>query len=130
MYTGHNTSSVQLLGNVSLVQTCWITACNASTRLGPPFFNSSAAIESAPTTLLFFRYFSAPSISSMLGKSMSTPSSLKSTGRVGWSDLEPSFKCSSKCSSASLTLTITVTPDLFLSYFPVMAYECRTTSSS
>jgi hypothetical protein len=71
---------------------------NASTRLGPPFFNSSAAIESAPAALLFFRYFSAPSISSRLGKSMSTSSSLKSTGRVGYSNSEPSFKCSSKCS--------------------------------
>jgi hypothetical protein len=51
--------SVQLLGSVSLVQACWITSCNASTRLGPPFFNSSAAIESAPAALWFFRYFSA-----------------------------------------------------------------------
>jgi hypothetical protein len=30
-WTGHNTLSVQLLGIVSLVQACWITACNAST---------------------------------------------------------------------------------------------------
>jgi hypothetical protein len=78
----YNTPSVQLLGSVSLVQACWITACNASTRLGPSFFNSSAAIEFAPAALLFFRYFSAPYISSRLGKSMSTPSSLKSTRRV------------------------------------------------
>jgi hypothetical protein len=76
----------------------WIAACNASTRLGSPFFNSSAAIESAPAALLFFSYFSAHSISSRHGKSISTPSSLKSTGRVGCSDSEPSFKCSSKCS--------------------------------
>jgi hypothetical protein len=33
-----------------------------------------------------------------LGKSMSTSSSLKSTERVGCSDSESSFKCSSKCS--------------------------------
>jgi hypothetical protein len=39
--------SVQLLGSVSLVQAYRITACNASYRLGPSFFNSSAAIESA-----------------------------------------------------------------------------------
>jgi hypothetical protein len=96
--SGHNTPSVQLLGSVSLVQACWITSCNASTRLGPSFFNSSTAIVTAPVASLFFRYFSAPSISSRLGKSMSTPSSLKSTGRVGCSDSEPSFKCSSKCS--------------------------------
>jgi hypothetical protein len=79
-------------------EACWITACNASTRLGPTFFISSAAIESAPAALLFFRYFSAPSFSSRLGKSMSTPSSLKSNGSVGYSNSEPSFKCSSKCS--------------------------------
>jgi hypothetical protein len=85
LYVGHNISSVQLLGSVSLVQACWITACNASTRLGPPFFNSAAAIESTPAALLFFRCFSAPFIDSWLGKSMSTPSSLKSTGRVGCS---------------------------------------------
>jgi hypothetical protein len=97
-YTGQNTPSVQLLGSVSLVQACWITACNASTRLCPPFFNSLAAIESAPAALLFFRYYSALSISARLGKSMSTPSSLKWTGRGGCSDSEPSFKCSSKCS--------------------------------
>jgi hypothetical protein len=59
LYTGHNTPSVQLLGSVSLVQACWITACNASTRLGPSFFNSSTAIESAPAAL-FFLGFSAP----------------------------------------------------------------------
>jgi hypothetical protein len=47
---------------------------------------------------LFFRYFSAPSISSRLAKSNSTPSSLKSTQGVGYSDSEPLFKCSSKCS--------------------------------
>jgi hypothetical protein len=94
LYTGHNTPSVQFLGSVSLVQACWITSCNASNRLGPPFFNSSAAIESAPAALLIFMYFSAPSISSRLGKSMSTPSSLKSTGRVGCYDSEPSFKYS------------------------------------
>jgi hypothetical protein len=74
--SGHNTPSDQLLGSVSLVQTCWITSCNASTstRLGPPFFNSSSAIESAPAAL-FFRYFRDASISSWLGKSMTTPSS-------------------------------------------------------
>jgi hypothetical protein len=27
---------------------CWITSFNASTRLNPPFFNISAAVESAP----------------------------------------------------------------------------------
>jgi hypothetical protein len=59
LYTVHNTPSVQLLGSV-LVQACRITACNASTRLGRPFFNSSAAIEFAPAAWLFFRYFSAP----------------------------------------------------------------------
>jgi hypothetical protein len=77
------------------------------TKLGPPFFNSSAAVESAPAALLFFRYISAPSISSQPGKSMSFhfislfilfPSSLKATGRVGYSDSVPSSKCSSKCS--------------------------------
>jgi hypothetical protein len=92
LYTGYNTPLVQLLGSVSLVQACWITACNASTRLGPPFFNRSAAIESAPAALLFFRYFSASSISSRLGKSMSTLSSFKSTGRVGWLVLERNNK--------------------------------------
>jgi hypothetical protein len=45
VYTGHNTPSVQLLGSALLIQTCWIYSCNASTRLGPPFFNSSTAIE-------------------------------------------------------------------------------------
>jgi hypothetical protein len=95
LYTVYNTPSVQLLGSVSPVQACWITACNASTRLGPPFFNSSPAIESAPAALLFNRCFSAPSISSRLGKSMSTPSSLNSTGRVGCYNSEPLFKCSS-----------------------------------
>jgi hypothetical protein len=85
---------LQFLGSASLVQACWITAYNAFTRLGPPFFNSSAAIESTLAALLFYRYFSAPSISSRLGKSMSTPSSLKSTGRVGCFNLEPTFKCS------------------------------------
>jgi hypothetical protein len=73
------------LSSISLVQACWITSCIASTRLGPPFLNSSAAIESTPAALLFVRYFSVLSISLGLGKSMSTPSSLKSTGRVGCS---------------------------------------------
>jgi hypothetical protein len=39
----------------TIPQACWITSRNASTRLGPPFFNSSAAIESAPAALLFFQ---------------------------------------------------------------------------
>jgi hypothetical protein len=58
---GHNTPSVQLLGSVSPVQACWVTACNTSTRLGSPFFNKSAEIESTSAALWFFRYFSAPS---------------------------------------------------------------------
>jgi hypothetical protein len=29
-------------------------------RLGPPFFNSSATIESAPAALLFFQVFQRP----------------------------------------------------------------------
>jgi hypothetical protein len=85
LYTGHNTP-------------CWITSCNACTRFGSLVFNSLDSIESTPAALLFFRYFSVPYISSRLGKSMSTPSSVKSTGRVGCSNSEPSFKCSSKCS--------------------------------
>jgi hypothetical protein len=40
-----------------LVQAYWITSYNASTRLGPPFFNSSAAIEPMPPALLFFSPF-------------------------------------------------------------------------
>jgi hypothetical protein len=60
MYTGHYTPSDQLIVSVSLFQGCWITSCNSFTRLGPPFFNSSAAIEFAPAALLFLRYFSAP----------------------------------------------------------------------
>jgi hypothetical protein len=80
-----NAPSIQLLGSVSLVQACWITSCHASIRLGPPFFNILAAIESVPAALLFFRHFSDPSISSRLSKKMSTPSFYKSTGRVGCS---------------------------------------------
>jgi hypothetical protein len=99
LYTGHNTPSVQLLGSISLVQACWTTSCNPSTRLGPPFFNSSAAVESTSAALLFLRYFSAPSIYSRLGKSMSFLSSLKSTGRIVCSDSEPLFKFFSKWSS-------------------------------
>jgi hypothetical protein len=38
--------------------------------------------STAPAALLFFKFFSAPSISSRLGKSMSTPSSFKSTEAV------------------------------------------------
>jgi hypothetical protein len=41
---------------------------------------------------------SAPSISLRLGKSMSTPSSLKLTGLDGCSYSEPTYKCSPKCS--------------------------------
>jgi hypothetical protein len=63
-----------------------------------PICSLEFAIEFEPAALLFFRYFTAPFIFSRLSKSMSTPSSLKSTGRVGCSDSEPSFKCSSKCS--------------------------------
>jgi hypothetical protein len=57
-YTGNNTSLVQPSGSVSLVQASWITSSNAY---------CSASIESAPAALLFFRYFSALSISSQLG---------------------------------------------------------------
>jgi hypothetical protein len=96
LYNGHNTPSVQFLGSVSLVQPFWITSCNASTRLGPPFCNSRDRIRTG--CFVVFEVFQRPSISSWLGKSMSTPSSLKSIGRVGCIDSEPSFKCSSKCS--------------------------------
>jgi hypothetical protein len=52
----------------------------------PPFFSSSAAIESARAALLFFRYSSKLSIFSQLSKSISVPSSLRS---AGWSRSSP-----------------------------------------
>jgi hypothetical protein len=85
-------SSFLVLGSISLVQVCWITSCNASTRLGPPF--STARPRYNPHRLpCCSRYFSALSFSSSFGISMSTQSSLKSTGCGGCS-----FTCSSKCS--------------------------------
>jgi hypothetical protein len=73
----------------------WRRLCMSRTRGNSldSFNNRSHA-----SCLGVFRYFSAPSISSRLGKPMSTTSSLKSTIRVGCSNSEPSYKCSSKCS--------------------------------
>jgi hypothetical protein len=48
--------------------------------------------------LVVFQVFQCPSFSLRLGKSMSTPSSLESTGCVSCSNSELSFKCSTKCS--------------------------------
>jgi hypothetical protein len=45
---------------ILLVQACWITSCNASTRLCPLFFNRSAAIESVPAPLFVFQVFQCP----------------------------------------------------------------------
>jgi hypothetical protein len=78
LYTRHNTPLVQLSGSVSLVQASWITSSRASTYWGPPFFSCSTEIESVLASL--FRFFSAFSISSRLGKLVSTPSSLRPTG--------------------------------------------------
>jgi hypothetical protein len=61
-----------LSGTFLLVQASWITFSSASTNWGSQFSSSSAAIESAPAALLFFRYFGALSITSRLGKSIST----------------------------------------------------------
>jgi hypothetical protein len=52
-----NTPLVQLSGRVSLVQVSWITSCRASTKFGPPFFNSSADIVFEPAAALLFQIF-------------------------------------------------------------------------